>query len=104
MFISSIATNATPFALQDALDAGINNQNRFKSGSLRNISNRTALFHNGSVANVQAMFAAGAPASGTQPIPAHGANPTNAASLIAFMNTLTDNSITTDEKFSNPFK
>jgi cytochrome c peroxidase len=103
MFISSIATNATPFALQDALDAGINNQNRFKSGSLRNISNRTALFHNGSVANMQAMFAAGAPGSGTQPIPAHGANPTNAASLIAFMNTLTDNTITTDVKFSNPF-
>jgi cytochrome c peroxidase len=104
MFINSVATNATPFALQDALDAGINNQNRFKSGSLRNVSNRTALFHNGSVANVQAMFAAGAPGSVIQPIPAHGANPTNAASIISFMNTLTDNTITTDEKFSNPFK
>jgi cytochrome c peroxidase len=101
MFINS---TAPAFGFPDLVDLGISNLSRFKSGSLRNITNRTALFHNGTVANVQAMFSAGAPGSGTQPIPAHAANPQNAASLIAFMNTLTDNTITTDEKFSNPFK
>ena len=101
MFINSAAP---AYGFPDATDLGISNLSRFKSGSLRNIANRTALFHNGTVANMQAMFSAGAPGSGTQPIPAHAANPQNAASLIAFMNTLTDNTITTDEKFSNPFK
>jgi cytochrome c peroxidase len=101
MFINSAAP---AFGFPDLVDLGISNLSRFKSGSLRNITNRTALFHNGTVANVQAMFSAGAPGTGTQPIPAHAANPQNAASLIAFMNTLTDNTITTDEKFSNPFK
>jgi cytochrome c peroxidase len=104
MFLNSIATNATPFALPDPLDAGINNQNRFKSSTLRNIGNRAFLFHNGSIANVQAMLTAGAPGSGTQPIPAHSVQPQDVQNLIAFMNTLTDNSITTEEKFSNPFK
>jgi cytochrome c peroxidase len=104
MFVNSVATNTTPFALQDALDLGINNQNRFKSSSLRNIATRTALFHNGRIANVQAMLTAGASGTGTQPIPAHSVQPQDVQNLIAFMNTLTDNTITTDEKFSNPFK
>ncbi len=103
MFVNSTATNATPFGLQDPADLGINNQNRFKSGSLRNIGTHTALFHNGSVTNLQSMFSSGAPGTGTQPIPAHTANPQNAANLIAFMNTLTDNTILTEAKFSNPF-
>jgi cytochrome c peroxidase len=101
IFINSAAP---AFGFPDLVDLGISNLSRFKSGSLRNISTRTALFHNGSVANVQAMFSAGAPGSGTQPIPAHAANPQNAASLIAFMNTLTDNTILTEVKFSDPFK
>jgi cytochrome c peroxidase len=104
MFVNSVATNTTPFALQDALDLGINNQNRFKSSTLRNVGTRTALFHNGRILNVQAMLNAGAPGSGTQPIPAHSVQPQDVQNLIAFMNTLTDNTITTDEKFSNPFK
>ncbi len=104
MFLNSTATNATPFAFPDPLDLGINNQNRFKSSSLRNISTRSFLFHNGSVANVQAMLTAGTPGNGTQPIPAHSVQPQDVQNLIAFMNTLTDNTITTDEKFSNPFK
>ncbi len=87
MFINSAAP---AYGFPDLVDLGISNLSRFKSGSLRNISTRTALFHNGSVANVQAMLSAGAPGSGTQPIPAHAANPQNAASLIAFMNTLTE--------------
>ncbi|MEQ1553154.1 MAG: cytochrome-c peroxidase [Ferruginibacter sp.] len=101
MFINSAAP---PFGFPDLVDLGISNLSKFKSGSLRNIANRTSLFHNGSVTNLQSMFAAGAPGSGTQPIPAHAANPQNAANLIAFMNTLTDNTILTDPKFSDPFK
>jgi cytochrome c peroxidase len=94
MFITS--SPAAPFALQDAADAGINNQNRFKSGSLRNIGMRTSLFHNGSVANLQTMLAAN--------IPAHGVAPPDVQPLIAFINTLTDNTILSEEKFADPFK
>jgi cytochrome c peroxidase len=101
MFINSAAP---AFGFPDLVDLGISNLSRFKSGSLRNIAGRTALFHNGSITNLQTMFAAGAPGSGTQPIPAHAANPQNAASLIAFMNTLTDNTILTEAKFADPFK
>lgn len=101
MFINSAAPG---FGLLDPADGGINNQNRFKSGSLRNMGTAVALFHNGSVSNLQAMFSAGAPGSGTTPIPAHSVAPPNAQNLIAFMNTLTDNTIKTEEKFSNPFR
>ncbi len=104
MFLNSSATNATPFALIDPLDAGINNQNKFKSSSLRNIGDRVFLFHNGSIANLQTMLSAGTPGSGTQPIPSHSVAQNDVQSLLAFMNTLTDNTIITDEKFSNPFK
>ncbi len=101
MFINS---QAPPFGLADPLDQGINNQNRFKSGSLRNISGRTGLFHNGRIANVQAMLTAGAPGSGTQPIPAHSVAQQNVQNLLAFMNTLTDNTIVSEAKFSDPFR
>jgi cytochrome c peroxidase len=101
MFINSAAP---PFALLDPLDAGINGQNRFKSGSLRNISTRTALFHNGRIANVQAMLTAGAPGSGTQNIPAHSVAAQDVQNLLAFMTTLTDHTIATEVKFSNPFQ
>ena len=101
MFMNSAAP---PFAFPDPLDAGINNQNRFKSGSLRNISTRTALFHNGRIANLQAMLTAGAPGSGTQPIPAHSVAPQDVQNILAFLATLTDNTIATEVKFSNPFQ
>ena len=102
MFINSASPG---FGLIDPNDAGINNQNRFKSGSLRNMgSAAAALFHNGRIANLQAMFTAGAPGSGTTPIPAHSVAPPDVQNFIAFMNTLTDNTIKTEEKFSNPFK
>ena len=101
MFINSAAP---PFALIDPLDLGINNQNRFKSGSLRNISTRTALFHNGRIANLQAMLTAGAPGSGTQNIPAHSVAGVDVQNILAFMTTLTDQTITTEVKFSNPFQ
>lgn len=99
MFITS--SPKAPFALADANDLGINNQQRFKSGSLRNISTRTSLFHNGSVANIQTMFT---PSPGSNPIPAHMVAAQDVASLTAFLNTLTDNTILTEEKFSTPFK
>ncbi len=101
MFVNSAAPG---FGLSDPNDVGINGQNRFKSGSLRNISVRTFLFHNGQVPNLQAMLTAGAPGTGTQPIPAHSVAPQDVQNLLAFLNTLTDNTIATDEKFANPFK
>lgn len=86
------------FALADPNDHGINNQNRFKAGSLRNAGLRTSLFHNGSVANVQAMLAG---AGG--PIPSHTVAPQDVQKLLAFINTLNDASVGSDEKFSSPF-
>lgn len=100
MFITS--TPAGPFAFPQ--ESGINGQNRFKSGSLRNISTRKFLFHNGTVADVSAMLNAGAPGSGSAGIPAHSVKPQDVAALLAFFTTLTDESITTDPKFSDPFK
>jgi cytochrome c peroxidase len=94
MFITS--NPAAPFALQDPSDSGINNQNRFKVGSLRNIASVTTFFHNGSVPTLNTML--------TSRIPAHGVAPQDVATITAFLQTLTDNSITTDVRFSNPFK
>ena len=90
---------AAPFGLPDPNDHGINNENRFKSVSLRNAGIRTSLFHNGAVANVQAMLTGG----GGPPIPAHTVAAQDVPRLLAFINTLTDNTVATDEKFLNPF-
>lgn len=96
MFMNSAAP---PFSLLDDNDLGINNERRFKSGSLRNITTTTNLFHNGSIQDVQAMLA-GIP----NPIPAHTVAPPDRANILAFLQTLTDNTITTDVRFSNPFR
>ena len=101
MFLTS--SPVAPFALRDPNDAGINNENRFKSGTLRNISVRSSLFHNGSITNTQAMLASG-PGTGTQAIPAHSVAPQDVPKFAAFLNTLTDNSIATEASFSDPFK
>jgi cytochrome c peroxidase len=85
-----------PFALLDPADKGINNENRFKVGSLRNIANTTPLFHNGSIPSLEAMLAGN--------IPAHGVAPQDRTKLLAFLRTLTDNTVTTEARFSNPFK
>ena len=85
-----------PFGLPDPTDHGINNQNRFKSGSLRNIGSALNLFHNGSVRDVQTMLGAN--------IPAHSVPPQDRARLLAFLQTLTDNAVTADPKFLNPFQ
>lgn len=94
MFVTS--NPAGPFALLDPTDHGINNQNRFKVGSLRNIANAKNLFHNGSVRDVNAML--------NSNIPAHGVPPQDRANILAFLQTLTDNAISSEPKFSNPFK
>ena len=94
MFLTSAP--AAPFGLQDPNDAGISNQNRFKSGSLRNIANTAPYFHNGTVTSLTAMLTGG--------IPAHSIPPPEVIRVLAFLQTLTDNTVTTDVKFSDPFK
>lgn len=94
MFLTS--NPAGPFALNDPLDLGINNQRRFKSSSLRNIANTAPYFHNGSIASLQNMLAGN--------IPAHSVGPQDRQKLLAFLLTLTDNVTIKEEKFSNPFK
>lgn len=101
MFITS--SPSAPFGLADSIDLGIGNRGRFKSGSLRNISVRSNLFHNGSVANVQAMLTAGNPGSSRQAIPLHFLRTADIANMMAFLNTLTDSSILSEPKFSDPF-
>jgi cytochrome c peroxidase len=99
MFITS--NPQAPFGLNDPADAGINNQNRFKSSSLRNIANTAPYFHNGSVPSLNDMLGL---TPGATPIPAHSVAPPNRPRILAFMQTLTDMTVTTDPKFSNPFK
>ena len=94
MFLTSQPVG--PFALLDPADAGINNQNRFKVGSLRNIANTAPYFHNGTVTSLTAMLNSG--------IPAHGVPPPDVAKVLAFLQTLNDATVTTDTKFSDPFK
>ena len=101
MFITSAPV--APFAFPDAADAGINNQNRFKSGSLRNIALTGPYFHNGKVATLSAILNGGPPGSPGH-VPAHSVAPADAIKLLAFLQTLTDNSVTTDTRFSDPFK
>lgn len=102
LFITS--SPSAPFGLTDANDLGINNKSNFKSGSLRNIVIRSNLFHDGSVQTVQAMLQQGNPGFGNQAIPLHFLKTALIPSMMAFLNTLTDNTILTEEKFSNPFK
>lgn len=98
MFLTS--NPAKGFALADDQDLGINGTNRFKSGSLRNIMIRTHLFHNGSITTVQAMLSG----NNGRPIPQHSIASQDTADMLAFLNTLTDETILTESKFSDPFK
>lgn len=94
MFITSTPTG--PFGLADPSDLGINSQRRFKSSSLRNIANTAPYFHNGSIASLQNML------SGN--IPAHSVAPQDRQKLLAFLQTLSDQTSITDIKYSNPFQ
>lgn len=101
MFITS--QPFAPFAFPDPTDAGINNQNRFKSGSLRNIALTAPYFHNGKVPSLDAMLNGG-PVGAPTHVPAHSVAPQDAPKLLAFLQTLTDNSVGADVKFLDPFK
>lgn len=94
MFITS--SPVRPFGLADPNDQGINNQNRFKSGSLRNIVLTAPYFHNGSISSLQNMLAGN--------IPQHSVAPQDRQKLLAFLQTLTDQTIITDAKYADPFK
>ncbi len=94
MFITS--NPAGPFGLGDPVDLGINNQRRFKSGSLRNIAISAPYFHNGSVTSLQNMLAAN--------IPAHSVGPQDRQKLLAFLQTLTDLTSINNLKYADPFK
>ncbi len=101
MFLTS--SPAAPFAFPDPNDAGINGQNRFKSGSLRNIALTAPYFHNGAVSSLSTMLNGGPPGSPTH-VPAHSVAPQDAIKILAFLQTLSDLTVTTDAKFSDPFK
>ncbi|HMD00073.1 MAG TPA: hypothetical protein VKH37_07960, partial [Ferruginibacter sp.] len=101
MFLTS--SPAGPFSFPDPTDAGINGQNRFKSSSLRNIALTAPYFHNGAVSSLSAMLNGGPPGSPTF-VPAHSVAPPDAVKFLAFLQTLTDQSVTTEAKFSDPFK
>jgi len=94
LFITS--SPAGPFGLPDPNDHGINNTNAFKVGSLRNIALTAPYFHNGSIASLQVML--------TSNIPAHRVAPQDVQNILAFLQTLTDQSTITEARFSDPFK
>ncbi len=93
LFITSDPTAA--FGLADPNDLGINNSGNFKSGSLRNIALTAPYFHNGSVSSLTALL--------TSNIPAHRVAPQDVQSILAFLNTLSDQTTINDARFSDPF-
>ncbi|MGG9963865.1 cytochrome-c peroxidase [Ferruginibacter sp. SUN106] len=93
MFLTS--SPIAPFTHIDANDHGINNENRFKAGSLRNIALTAPYFHNGDMPTLNSLL---------NSFPVHNVPAPDAAKLLAFLQTLTDNSVTTDPRFSDPFK
>ncbi|MEP7164993.1 MAG: cytochrome c peroxidase [Ferruginibacter sp.] len=95
LFITSQPIAA--FGLMDPNDHGINNTNSFKIGSLRNVAVTAPYFHNGSIASLQAMLT-------TSNIPAHRVAPQDVQNILAFLQTLTDQTTVADTRFSDPFK
>lgn len=72
---------------------------RFKSPTLRNVSQSAPYMHNGSISNLDSLLRIHGNLSKLQ-----NGNPTdNIRYMKAFLNTLTDNEIMNDVKFSNPF-
>ncbi len=68
----------------------------FKIPSLRNVVHGAPYMHNGSVADLQSLF--------NNTYHRFELTPAQKENIIAFLNTLTDNDILTDPKFSNPFR
>ena len=99
---------------------GINNnpaqQGLFKSPSLRNIALRAPYMHDGRFATLEEVidhYSTGVQNNPNLSAPLRQPNgtikrmnftPAETVALIAFLNTLTDQSLTEDEKFSDPFK
>lgn len=94
LFITS--QPAGQFGLQDPNDLGINGTGNFKASSLRNIAASAPYFHNGSVASLQALL--------TSNIPAHRVAPQDVQNIIAFLQTLTDQTTVAEARFADPFQ
>lgn len=93
LFITSEPTAA--FGLPDPNDNGINNTGNFKVGSLRNIAITAPYFHNGSITSLQAIL--------TSNTPAHRVAPQDVQNILAFLQTLTDQTTVSETRFSDPF-
>lgn len=94
LFITSVPV--AQFGLLDPNDHGINGEDRFKSNSLRNVATTAPYFHNGTVPNLQAML--------TSNIPAHRVAQQDLQNILAFLQTLTDQTTVNEARFSNPFQ
>jgi len=70
---------------------------RFKVSSLRNIALTAPYLHDGSIADLNELFSSTSPHN-------FGMSNSEVEDLIDFLETLTDNQITSDEKFSSPFE
>src|SRR5690606_30990899 len=101
MFVTS--EPAAPFAYP-LEKTGIMAEARFKSGSLRNIAARKSLFHKGTVPDVSAMLHSGAAGSPVPEVPLHSLPAGDIPAMLAFLKTLTDDSIMVDPKFADPFE
>ncbi len=104
----------------DAGGGGITNnqaqEGLFKAPSLRNIALRPPYMHDGRFATLEAVvehYSTGIKNNPNLSAPLRQPNgtiklmnftPQEKAAMVAFLNTLTDNALTADEKFSDPFK
>jgi cytochrome c peroxidase len=99
LHIGQVATRVRP---HDPTDLGVYettndpaDRDKFKVGTLRNIAEQAPYLHDGSAPSLQALL--------EQPEHNFGLNPTEITQVIAYLNTLTDEAIQNEEKFSNPF-
>ena len=98
-----LGQNPSKTGMTDLNDLGIyeitgisTDSSRFKVSSLRNIELTAPYLHDGSVSSLSELFNS-----------SHhnfGMNQSEIDELIAFLKTLTDEDILSDEKFSNPFE
>lgn len=99
LHMGQVATRVRP---HDPTDLGVYettndpaDRDKFKVGTLRNIAEQAPYLHDGSAPSLQALL--------EQPEHNFGLNPTEIGQVIAYLNTLTDEAIKREEKFSNPF-
>jgi cytochrome c peroxidase len=94
MFLTS--NPVAPFGIRDPNDGGINNEGRFKVGSLRNVFEAASLFHNGSANDPYTVLQHD---DGVHKLPV-----LEATSVRFFLQTLTDNNVRSNKMFSDPFR